>query len=489
MEKDNKEVMIKAAFDSINIPEADAIKDIRARMDKKPARPFKRAFVVAFMAASVMMSVVMVAAYYVGSFDRLRGIVGENIAAVIQPARGEIITEDGVRAEFIATGAFDNVVDVFITIEDMVGDRFSGNRFMLSAITGMEFNMYPVGFEAMDSATIFSPQVIHNENGVVTLHGRGVFPFSVNGMELNFEIGRIYYGTNFSRIVRPIDLAAMDIPIDPPALLLDGEKVLKPHQIDYDFGIRNVFEQISSIGWVDGKLHIQLYNPSRSNPWLTFVRPLERAQGYEHFNHLIYRFDGIDFDEAGNPFFAVWQPFPLYFEIVFDITPEILLEYDFHGTFTGFEYMNLDWYTIFTVEANEAQLKADGFEVAVGSSVVNEVIVNPSGIRLSGFYTSPREESVLDNNRAIVTGVSSISPMETNQALWLDISGYYTGDRISLVVNTTDGIHRGVLNYFTRDDDGNFTHIFGFNRFIDLDTVVSVGIAGRQLIYFPAQKN
>ena len=488
MEKDNREIIIKTAFDSINLPEFDAMTDIKARMDKKSPRPFKKAFVAAFVAISVMISGVA-AAYYIGSFERLMGIIGERAAALMHPAQGpeslfigEIITEEGIRAEFVAAGAFDNVVDIFITIEDTVGNRFNCN-FLLASITGIEFNIYPADLEPVDGATIFSPQVIHNNNGVITLHGRGIFPFSVAGTELNFEIGRIIYNPTNRRIIYKIDLEAMDIPYEAPTALIGYDKVLKPHQLDYEFG-RGVSERISSIGWVDGKLHVQLYNPARSNPWLAFVRAFEHGQGYEQFNNLIYRFDGIDFDEEGNPQRAAWMPFPPYFEIVFDITPEDILEYEFHGTFTGFDYLNLNWNTVFTVGANEQQLVRDGLEFTVGNSLVNEVIVNPSGIRLSGVYTLPREASLLDHSSMFISSTSNVLGMDTNQATWNDISRYYTGDRISVVVRTTDGIHRGILNYFSKNDDESFIHIFGLNNFIDLDTVVSVGIAGQHLILF-----
>ena len=503
MERDTNEIIIKAAFDNMNMPEVNAMKDIEAILAKKSARPLKKTFIAVFIVISLMTTVVGAAQYF-GSFDRLMRVIGEDAAAVIQPVRsdaysqgrqfvGGFITDDGVRVELVAAGVFDNMVDVFITLEDLEGDRFRGRDWSgqpSSSIGIVEFNLDPVGLTPVNSTT-FSPSVFHIEDGIYTLHGRKIFPFSVADMELSLEIGRIF-STPVSHHNHVIDLTQVDIPTEPPTVLLSSlqgqsamqireevTRVLKPHQTEYEFGIEGVTSRISAIGWVDDKLHVQLYNPDfRSNHWVSFVDNYARRT-----NHY-YGIVALDTDTDGNLIHGTWTPFSEYIEIIFDISPEDIGEYEFHGFFTGFDQKIINRSTIFTVEANERQLAAGGLEISVGNSFITEVIVNPSGVRLSGIYTAPRESSLMDYNHTTVSSSSFIIYGMT-QAFWShDISRYYTGDRIAVTINTTDGPVRGFLSFFSRDEEEGFIHIFGLNRFIDLDTVVSVGVAGRQIVTF-----
>ena len=497
MERDKEENIIKETFDNIDLPTFNVMENIEAQTIKKSSRPLKRVFIVVFVTLSLLMTTAASAQYF-GSFERLRNIIGENAAAVMRPVVnennqgpqfiGEILTEDGIRAELVAAGLFDNVVDIFITLEDTVGDRFASN-FALSNIGIVEFHLELEDMEPRNTVTI-SPQVIHNDNGILTLHGRKIFPFSVVDKALNFSIGRINYHPS-GRIFHDIDLSEIYIPAEPPTLLLSNAeeqravgrpaKILKPHQTNHEFGIEGVFEKISSIGWVEGKLHVQLYNPNRSNPWVSFV------EGFDMALHL-HTVEGFDFDDEGNPYTGgQWTPFPLYKEFVFDIAPADIYDYNFQGRFTAFNVVNLGnlgWNTALKVEAHERQLVADGLELSVGDSLINEIVVNPSGVRLSGIYTVPRDRSPLDDNPMFVGISGALGHEEAAQARWFDVSEYYTGDRTSLVINTSDGPVRGFLSFFSKDEDDGFIHIFGLNRFIDLDSVISVGIAGQHLIYF-----
>ncbi|MCL2223335.1 MAG: hypothetical protein FWB96_00025 [Defluviitaleaceae bacterium] len=183
---------------------------VRAAAPVRKAR-FSKRFAVIFIAAVLALAVTVIAAS-VGSFDRLRGVVGEDMAAFLHPV--EIVTGeysyDGVRIEVVAVGVFANVVDVYITLEDLTDqDRFDGEVQVWAIVSCV----YDMG----GSIGTVSQVIDRCERGTVTLHSRQYFMHSVVGNELFFQLMQIRYnveladGTCEDGIIGMLDWDVMDI--------------------------------------------------------------------------------------------------------------------------------------------------------------------------------------------------------------------------------------------------------------------------------------
>ena len=104
----------------------------------------------------------------------------------------EIITEDGIRVEFVAAEAFDTVLDIYLNLEDLVENRFRGDIY-LTPIIGNR------GGE-IASSTAPAEIISRTDDGVVMFRSRHILDRSVEGQDLYFTIERIsYYIIEFER--------------------------------------------------------------------------------------------------------------------------------------------------------------------------------------------------------------------------------------------------------------------------------------------------
>ena len=372
------------------------------------------------------------AARYLGAFDKLREVIGDEKADQLQPleisnipaqnatkdarlndgdAAVGIIAEDtveadgsendsttwnGIRVELIAVGVFDNVVDIYVTLEDLVGDRLSGDFTV-------EHHISPVvetGLE-LGSVSSIDPDIIsRTDEGVVTIRKREIFDHSVVGLDLTYSLK----GLNFDMLRYTDDEINVEFDLtlvkNQPSVLFisenprggrgdhdeymafrelmktEGMNVLHPHLHDIELGLFGIETRISSIGIIDDRLHIQTYEPSPDWSKSSHVWFNDQQSQY------IYCVSYVEFDvdEEGNlynPETVARNPAPSqYKEWIFDIDLDNISEYTLSGEYESSSFLPLDWSITFEVEKYNTQIVADGLDISYNGSVITEVRIS-----------------------------------------------------------------------------------------------------------------
>ena len=364
----------------------------------------------------------------------------------------EITTEDGIRAEFVAIEAFDNVVDIYFTLEDLVGNRLDGDidaDLSIGHVEGREIGYSRGSVKVID----------RTDEGIVTIHSRKFLDRSVEGQDLYFTLTRIYYNIEIY-----LDLAAA-IP-NAPAMQLTfehepflwgedsakidasferlqatGLSILEPHLHNMELGLEGVETLISGIGMIDGRLHIQLYEPSPVNYSSIY---LINPQG-EWMPATLGA--GFNIDEYSN----------FYQENIFDVDEELLSEYRLFGSFASLGMIELEWTVTLEVENNEMHLVAEGLNIQYGDYTIREIRLNPFALLLitesdmTAEVPNP-EIRITTNNGAVAT--STMGVFSRSQ-------GWFIG------VSTTE--FRTIYQVDIEED------------FFDLDSVISIEIAGETI--------
>ena len=384
---------------------------------------------------------------------------------VIVDAR-EVITEDGIRIEFVAVEAFDNVVDIYLNLEDLVGNRLDGGIYLTPFI----------GNRSGEIGSSTSPAEImdRTDDGVVMFHSRHILDRSVEGQDLYFTIERVYHTIEID-----LDLAVAihDAPVleltnkydlifcsryhvacdcyrrDPffwgensykidasfEKLRTIGLPVLEPHLHDMELGLESVETIISSIGIIDERLHIQLYDHYPINPSSIY---LINSQG-EWLTVTL----GVGFyNEQGG----------FYQESIFDIDMDLLSEYRLFGYFTDGGIIELEWTVALEVENNEMHLVADSLYIEYGDYIIREIRLNPFALLLIAESDLPLEVPspeirIITENGVVVTAFRGGA--SRGQGGFIGRS--YTDFR---------------LNYDYIDED-----------FLDLDSVILIEIGGETI--------
>jgi len=514
----NVDALLQSALKSTDAPDIALIRSVKHELQKKEeaqlnkprfTRPLKR--VAAVIAATLALSTTALAAgAYLGGFDRLREIVGTERAAVLHPveivsepdANGEQfanvnstennngealacdgtilntvnnLAEQGIRAELVAVGVFDNVVDVYITLEDLISNRFDGN-FQVSHTT------LPIGQSHIGNLSQ-APEIIHRTDcGIVTLRTREIFTESVAGMELMYNLLGITYDMEYT-YHRPnlhnLDIDFTSATTQPHAIFspgmsipwagggpglesqayfdlvnqqleADGFPVLQPHLHDIEIDIDGESFVVSSIGIIENRLHVQIYLPN------TGAMPSFMLYAYPDADVTTMSF-GFSTDPYGSPIVAgAWHdcPAPIrYLEmILFDVDTDNLAIYKMRGALEAANSGNtldVEWSTAFEVDINDTKLIASNLAVEYGFATITEVRVTPFLIQM-----------LLDTEAAAGT-----NPPE-------------------ILVHTTAGIVRPsqAMTFGGGDSNmGTFIFDMGDNP-LALDTVVSVEIDGIEVL-------
>jgi len=170
----------------------------------KRVRRFSVAAAVVFVSVLTMtVTALAFVGYQMGAFDRLLGIVGQEQADRLQPIEvisdiyeadnvvGEIITDEGIRIELVAVGVLPNVIDLYFTLEDMVGNRLDSDRIRIFS-TVCPVTPHDAGRHGL--ARVQSPRIIdRTEDGVVTFRYRKASSYSFKCNRFLFRLHSIQY--------------------------------------------------------------------------------------------------------------------------------------------------------------------------------------------------------------------------------------------------------------------------------------------------------
>lgn len=341
-------------------------------------------------AACLIFATVVYAVYtvHIGSFDRLRDVIGDERADLLTPMGAEVVREfsrSGFRGELVAIGIFSNALDLYLTLEDTTGNRLDG-----------EFTVFANVWHGQDiSLTMFSEIIDRTPCGVVTLHSREVFAEPITEQKLTFALRYIHY--NYRSAELEIDFDLSGATEQTPAAWLWDTPLLPAHMHDIPVALAGFGNagriRISSIGIIGGRLHIQEYYDSAAlNRWTgnkvrliapdgTEVRPLHGTR--ENTASVSFRIDGDYFyNDRGYNFIV---DFP-YRENIFAVDTERLADYRLVAYFDTHDHRVLNWIATFEIDApHGTELAADGLKIYLEcGSVITGVRVSPLSLLLEG---------------------------------------------------------------------------------------------------------
>ena len=447
----------------------------------KNERPVPRGFsrrvvVVAVVVILTLAATAFASGYYLGSFGRLREIVGDQLADTLQPVEvsnvvgrqvlnveGSHVLDEGFRVELVAVGVNANVVDLYLTLEDLTGTRLDGDIQVLSHIRHL-------GAPDMYSVSLFSDVIDRTADGIVTLHRREAFIDAVTGQELEFVLSEIIYGFRVGEL--NIDLDLSTVSQQEPAAWLWDTPILPPHLHDIDVALEGFecagFINISSIGIIGERLHIQeQYDMTALNRWYDnkvslidphgeIVHPLPGTR--DDTASISFRIDqqGNFYNDRGYNFVV---DFP-YRENIFEVDPERLSEYRLIAFFDTSDREALSWTYKFEVDLSEDAetfLVVDGLNIWCEgySSTIDKVKASPHSLLIfgvQGFHADPPYDAL-----------SSMPSLQIR-------------------INMSDGTAVGVTHGFVQFSDFETRQIIQVMEIdansIDLDSVVSIVING-----------
>jgi len=273
----------------------------------------------------------------------------------------------------------DDAAYIYFTLQDLVADRLNG-EFTIS------HQLFPV--EPIDDfiVTVHAPEIIHRDAaGVVTFRSRFVYSHALEGLELTYRIQEIRFN-DFHHPLQLVDINLADFAFEAPVAVLqtnnpalsasgvgsaevtrryvakitgEGLPVLAPNQLDFDFGLNGVHAVISSLGFVNGRFHIQVYNPnvpvSHVMLWVFHERYADKLDVDNSLQNNISDLFGTQFRVAedgtlhrnadGNS-----SAFgDTHFESVMDL--DNVYEYVLAVSAFGFERISIDWAVTFNITA------------------------------------------------------------------------------------------------------------------------------------------
>jgi len=409
---------------------------------------------------------------YFGAFDRLREILGGERSDMLHPVGigtvvGEHVTDAGFRVELVAVGVFDSVVDLYINLEDLEGNRLDDDEIFIWT------SVFPTA-PRRGGMLSQPPEIIsRTADGIVTFRSRHVFGNTVIGQELDFSLHAIWYNRTAEEIEIALDLGALTEYT--AAAVFSGIPVLpvRTHALSIEppEGFEHILPAgISSVGIIDGKLHIQEVHEFPSipstrgggqlrlvDPQGELVTPSIGADGQPmSVNFTVDTLGNPTTPTTANPALG-----PRFWEAVYDIDMGRISEYRLVAWFTTWDEIELGWSIRFEVEYEERALVADGLDIYIAccSAVLSEVRVSPFSVRLSLLATPLPDVA---NPPSVTINTSDVA---------VDIGTFWT----TFMIFPPDieggsgipGMPIGLNIVLDLDTD-----------FLDLDTVVSIEVAG-----------
>lgn len=381
MNKNYDEHIIGTKLNTIQTPEYDIAGEVNRQLNEKSSignsrKSFKLAMIIAI---SILLSTGVVAVT-ISNFNKITTKVSPEIVPMLQPI--EATNENnGMRMEVVAAYNDDEMVVIYLTLQDLTENRLShdANLYSYSLSEGSLFNAQIMDYEEESKTATFRIQT----NGGEDLDGKNL------GFILKSFIANSFV---FDGIDTRINLADFR-DINPETIPLNMDHVSGGSGEMYDLwkdkGIIQVlkaeqtviklpdidFMHISNIGYIDNKLHIQ-------TKWTRYGKD----HGYFYFtdsegNNLQIYPSTVHFgiDELGNT-----MDRGDYLEYVFDLGREDLDNIGMKGYFVSSgKLIEGDWKVEFKLES-VGQEKEVSYDIDFGSWQLNEIHVSEIGLTLLG---------------------------------------------------------------------------------------------------------
>lgn len=342
-------------------------------------RSLERPALIAAAAAVVLTVSAAAAAMQMVFFHNLP----EDVAETMQPVNRSI-TRSGITLTVQSASVEDGKFRAYVTLKDEAGDRLSEDAINMSCcevynLTQEEWGLSEIPIRVADSFHTYYSDFIpcvqasslsyDDESGtfgflleVYDMNGRPLpfpnrhFMVHVSGLEIEGEIMEVVFSPQWPDASQEAKRAHVDLfgrcgnpPLEDSTWLKEGADLIVP----WETGLQvTENHDISAIGWVDGKLHIQerysgmkkksIYDASFDVEWhttdLSVMSPI-RPDGSRVEIELLCSF----FDQEN-----------YYRECVYAISPEELAECTLGGSCeTGRQYVKGPWRVHFILDETE----------------------------------------------------------------------------------------------------------------------------------------
>jgi len=397
---DRNERLIHDAFSEIKIDTESLEMRLHNKIQKGELhmnKPTRRAFSTLAAAIAILVLITATAlAATIGPFERLATIIDpEDIETLIpvEISNEEQMIADGIRITWVAARAFDNIVDVYFTLEDLESNRLDGDFWIQSSVQPTYWRELLENWREGDPLLRMSSwsdghEIIHRDtDGKVTLRMRHYFysDLPTEGLSLEFGAWEITFD-DFREGFRAANVDLMEFAVATsvetravPSMgvsgvsgsglgflinyvfdeLMDGQlSVLANQNLDIDLGINRIDTTISSIGIVDGRLHVQTYNPSAGTSWVSIFLYRGTIDGVVCISTLDYTnlVDSASVRFNLNPdgtFCDNLRSDLRFTETIFAVDLDNLHEYTLIFDATGNQRIPLNWRVIFDISEHQ----------------------------------------------------------------------------------------------------------------------------------------
>lgn len=354
--------------------------DFAVKMQKQANNTgrMKKPLTVAALICLCMLISVPVMAATIPGFNALLSRITPEIAQMLQPI-GLVAENNGIRMEVIAAMNDEDTAVVYLTMQDLTGNRIDKSIDLYDySITGM--SMFTSQVVAYDERT---------KTATIRLLANG--GSELNGKKITVGVDSFLSARHeYTDVKTGIDLTA--IPEDPEKMLLDmsnipgggGDlfetlreksiiQVLKNDQMNRPLPGIN-FAQISNIGLVDGRLHVQIKWTGNGIDDHGFLYLTNTAGEVVHPTNVSFGMDAYGNTQYGDR----------YEENIFDIDAGQLDQFKLKGDFfTNGSYVEGKWKTTFKIAAVSQTKQAD-CSIDLENMKIKRVSMSPLGVTLLG---------------------------------------------------------------------------------------------------------
>jgi len=354
--------------------------EFASKMLSKANRPRRVKTPLAIAAAvclCIMLSIPIMAAT-IPSFNTLLSLVSTGIAQILQPIE-RVSENNGIKMEVVAAMNDDETAVAYLTMQDLTGNRIDKTIDLYNySITGT--NMFTSEVIAYDEIT---------KTATIRLLANG--GSKLNGKKVTVQVDSFLSDRHdYKEVATGIDLTS--IQKDPKTIPLDMTKLsggggdwfetlraLGTIQIlktdDMNIALPGIdFADISNIGIVDGRLHVQIKWTGNGIDDHGFLYLIDAAGKIINPGNVSFGTDASGNTKYGRG----------YEEYIFDIGEGQLAQFKLQGYFvTNGNYVKGKWQTTFKIEAVTKSKQAD-CNIDSGSTKISNVSISPLGITILG---------------------------------------------------------------------------------------------------------
>ena len=420
MKNDYEEYIIKSKLCTIQTPEYDIYGEVHRHLKGKNAtRNSKKSLKMAVAIGISLLLSTGVLAVTISSFNKIESKVSPEIVPMLQPI--ESASEDnGIKMEVAAAYNDDEMVVVYLTLQDLTQDRLSHdtNLYDYSLSEGALFNSQIIDYDDETKTATFRIQANGGEN--------------IDGKELVFSLKSLLANSIvFDGVETGIELK--DIPRESPETIeLDMEHVQGGSGRMFDLWEekgniqvlkdiqRNIklpdieFMHISNIGYIDDKFHIQTKWTGEGiddHGYFYFTdsngTDLQVLPSTVHF--------GID--GSGNTMGR-----GDYIEYVFDLGETNLEDIDMKGYFVSSgKQIKGDWKVEFRLKS-VGQEKKTSCDLDFGTWRLNHLYVSEIGVTLLGtgkYDDSQLPKIFINMSDGTIHEMTLVSSFTNNEKIYL----------------------------------------------------------------------